>query len=72
MNIVRSAKQRKTMSTEPNSNEKPSSTRVIFDLAAELTAEELESFKKAAEEAGADLTNHFLNITIRQHQSTAA
>ncbi len=60
------------MSNEQNNNEKASSTKVIFDLAAELTPEELESFKSAAAEAGTDLTNHFLNITIRQHQNTAA
>jgi hypothetical protein len=60
------------MSDEANNLEKTSSTKVIFDLAAELTADELAAFKKAANDAGTDLTNHFLNITIRQHQSTAA
>lgn len=54
------------------SKQKASSTKVIFDLAAELTADELASFKKAAEENGADLTNHFLNITIRKTETSAA
>ena len=54
------------MGNESNNNEKASSTKVIFDLAAELTPEELALFKKAAEESNSDLTNHFLNITIRK------
>jgi hypothetical protein len=54
------------MINESNNNEKASSTKVIFDLAAELTAEELALFTKAAEESNSDLTNHFLNITIRK------
>ena len=61
------------MSTTATTTEKTSSTKVIFDLADELTPKELESFKKAADEKGADLTEHFLNITIRQpEQHTAA
>lgn len=58
--------------TTDKSTDKPSSTKVIFDLATELTADELERFKKAANEAGTDPTNHFLNLTIRQHKFTAA
>ena len=39
---------------------------VQFDLAKELTAEELEKFQAAAEAAGAkSLTEHFLNLTLR-------
>jgi hypothetical protein len=60
------------MSNEETNKQKASSTKVIFDLAAELTAEELASFKKAAEDNGADLTNHFLNITIRKTETSAA
>lgn len=48
---------------------KPSRTRMVFDLADELTPEELESFEKRADEAGApNLTEHFLNVTIRNPQ----
>jgi hypothetical protein len=44
---------------------KISSTKVEFDLAAELTAAELASFVASAASAGVDLTTHFLNLTIR-------
>lgn len=57
------------MNTTAPTKEKPSSTKVIFDLAAELTPEELASFRNAAKEAGADLTTHFLNLTIRINPS---
>lgn len=55
----------------PDNTESTSSTTVIFDLSKELTAEELESFKAAAEASGSDLTNHFLNITIRKDEPKA-
>lgn len=54
-----------------DNTESTSSTTVIFDLSKELTAEELESFKAAAEASGSDLTNHFLNITIRKDEPKA-
>jgi hypothetical protein len=48
---------------------KTSSTKVEFDLAAELTAAELASFVASAQAAGVDLTTHFLNLTIRTTKS---
>jgi hypothetical protein len=48
--------------------ESTSATTVIFDLSKELSADELESFKAAADANGSDLTNHFLNITIRKDE----
>jgi hypothetical protein len=45
---------------------KASGTRILFDLDRELTPEELEKFKQAADAAGAaSLTEHFLNLTLR-------
>jgi hypothetical protein len=42
-------------------------TEVRFDLAAVVTAEELERFKESARAAGAaSLTEHFLNLTLKQ------
>lgn len=50
-----------------------SPTKVIFDLAQVLTAEELASFQQSAKEAGAaTLTEHFLNLTLRIPQRPAA
>jgi len=41
-------------------------TRVEFDLAKVLTADELEKFVAASKAAGASsLTEHFLNLTLR-------
>lgn len=53
---------------------KPASkTRVLFDLRDELTAEELEAFEAAAKEAGAaNITEHFLNLTLRVEPHKAA
>lgn len=50
------------------SAETKSSTTVIFDLTKELTPEELASFQAAADAAGKDLTNHFLDLTIRKDE----
>ncbi len=52
---------------EPNlTKEEATRTLVQFDLAKELTPEELAKFKEAAERAGTpDLTEHFLNLTLR-------
>lgn len=60
------------MNESQTQTDKASSTQVIFDLAEELTAEELESFKKAAADQGVDITSHFLNITIRKPHDHAA
>lgn len=47
-------------------NQKTSKTLIRFDLADELTAEEIERFEEAAKESGAEsITEHFLNITLR-------
>jgi hypothetical protein len=41
-------------------------TRILFDLAAEITPEELARFEESAKAAGAkDLTEHFLNLNLR-------
>lgn len=53
---------------------KPASqTRIQFDLRDELTAEELEAFEAAAKAAGAaNITEHFLNLTLRVEPHKAA
>lgn len=44
-----------------------SRTRIVFDLADELTPEQIAAFEAKAKDAGAkDLTEHFLNITLRE------
>lgn len=55
-------------------NPKPESkTRITFDLRDILTSAELEQFKTAAEEAKApNLTEHFLDLTLRVKPSHAA
>jgi hypothetical protein len=53
--------------------ETSSPTRIEFDLAKVLTVEELEKFTEAARAAGAaNLTEHFLNITLRVPHPQAA
>lgn len=48
-----------------------SRTRIQFDLEDVLSADEIERFKAAAGAAGApNLTEHFLNLTLR-HSSAA-
>lgn len=45
-------------------------TRIIFDLADELTPDEIRQFEQAAKDAGApSLKEHFLNITLRVPES---
>ena len=52
------------MENTPDTN--TNRTRIIFDLAAELTPEELAKFEESARVAGAEsLTEHFLNLSIR-------
>jgi hypothetical protein len=49
-----------------------SQTKIVIDLADELTAEEIAEFEKSAQAAGAEnLTEHFLNLTLRQETSAA-
>jgi hypothetical protein len=57
-----------------NKDHKPKSqTRILFDLADELTPEEIAKFEAAAKEAGAEsLTEHFLNLTLRVEPNKAA
>lgn len=51
------------METDTNTTTR---TLIQFDLASEITPEELAKFRAAAAQAGAkDLTDHFLNLTIR-------
>ena len=53
--------------------ETSSPTRIEFDLAKVLTVEELSKFTEAARAAGAEnLTEHFLNITLRVPHPKAA
>jgi hypothetical protein len=62
---------RQTTMNEPTETTSP--TRIEFDLAKVLTAEELAKFKAAAQAAGAaSLTEHFLNITLRVPHPKAA
>ena len=54
------------MSNTTDTTENSTRTLVQFDLAQELTAEELAKFQEAADAAGAkSLTEHFLNLTLR-------
>lgn len=57
-----------------NEEERPvSRTRIQFDLVDVLSREEVEQFEKAAEEAHApNLTEHFLNLTLRVHPHKVA
>jgi len=58
---------------EPTAPIRKSKTLVTFDLADELTPEEIAKFEAAAREAGADnITEHFLNLTLRVHPHQAA
>lgn len=51
----------------------PSRTRIVFDLADELSPEEIAAFEARAKEAGAkNLTEHFLNIALRVEPKNAA
>lgn len=51
------------------SKQDSASTMVSFDLSAELSAEELAKFQSSAK--GKDLTQHFLDVTIRSGESAA-
>ena len=59
--------------SSPTKEQPVSRTRIQFDLADVLTAEEIEKFQRAAAEAGAaNLTEHFLNLTLRVEPHKAA
>ena len=61
------------MKATPSKQSNRTQTRVIFDLAEVLTAEELAKFQEAAREAKAvSLTEHFLNLTLRHPQTKPA
>lgn len=50
---------------------RPSRTKIVFDLADELTTEEIARFEAKAKEAGEkNLTEHFLNLFVRLPKST--
>jgi hypothetical protein len=54
------------------SNRPESQTKIVIDLADELTADEIAAFEKSAKAAGAEsLTEHFLNLTLRQDTTAA-
>lgn len=55
-----------------NDSKPASQTRILFDLADELTPEEIEKFEAAAKAAGESITEHFLNLTIRVEPNKAA
>lgn len=49
-----------------------SRTLIAFDLLDELTPEQLEKFRASAEKAhAANLTEHFLNLTLRAPEEAA-
>lgn len=54
------------MSEPSETAEKKPKTRILFDLTDVLTPEEIAQFEAAAAAAGAaNLTEHFLNLTLR-------
>ncbi len=56
--------------TQNHPKKAASRTKIIFDLAAELTPEELVRFEANAAAAGAKtLTEHFLNLNLRLPKS---
>jgi len=55
------------MSNAIESPTKPASrSTILFDLEDELTPEQVARFKEAAKEAGVDVKQHFLNLTLRE------
>jgi hypothetical protein len=56
--------------SKPTTSPKPNRTLIVFDLAAEITPEELARFESSAAAAGSkSLTEHFLNINLRLPKS---
>lgn len=63
----------KTPTNIPTKPQPEPKTRILFDLADELSAEEIAKFEAAAKAAGAEnLTEHFLNLTLRVEPHKAA
>jgi hypothetical protein len=59
----------KEITEEPR---RASRTKIQFDLSDELTPQEVEEFERSAEKAAApNLTEHFLNLTIRPSGTAA-
>lgn len=77
-NICLCVTQQNTMNDEPadrveRSDDRESQTRIRFDLEDVLAPGEVEQFRRAADEAGAkNLTEHFLNLTLRTDPNKAA
>jgi hypothetical protein len=59
------------MSKTAETRQEGSRTKIVFDLRDELDAEELRAFEARADEAGKDLTDYFLNLTIRKPDEAA-
>jgi len=64
---------KKTKNMEATQERRPdgSRTRIVFDLRDELDAEELRAFEARAAEAGKDLTDYFLSLTLRKPDQAA-
>jgi hypothetical protein len=73
MHIFLCIKQAQPMTTDSDSpTARPSKTLVTFDLSDELTPEEIAMFEASAKAAGAqDITEHFLNLTLRLPEQVA-
>lgn len=66
-------KSKPTPETSPASGPVNSGTEIHFDLKDVLSAKELDDFKAAASEAKApNLTEHFLDLTLRVKPGNAA
>jgi hypothetical protein len=59
------------MSKTAETIQEGSRTKIVFDLRDELDAEELRAFEARAAEAGKDLTDYFLSLTIRKPDQAA-
>jgi hypothetical protein len=59
------------MSKTAKTRQDGSRTKIVFDLRDELDAEELRAFEARADEAGKDLTDYFLTLTIRKPDQAA-
>lgn len=58
--------------TNPKNQTAESKTRIVFDLADELTADEIKRFEDSAKAAGAEsLTDHFLGTVKFRLPATA-
>jgi hypothetical protein len=59
------------MSNTAETTQEGSRTKIVFDLRDELDEEELRAFEARAEEAGKDLTDYFLTLTLRKPDEAA-